>query len=196
MAKSWCGCTSSPTTRIRSWARTPLPDGTVRLFRQNGHDGLSFLVAQAIKYVPIGDKIELNLGADPEVIFELVKLRSWRDAVWMQVNGTNIFRRVDQPGVQIEINSSVAGWDDHTLFCQRVRNYTKKPIDLEIRRSFGGDVIFRSELAAKNHDFQTVQYTAAVQPGEKAELLYEIVQRQGHNAKQNHVTVEHPAVKP
>ena len=26
---------------------TPLPDGTVRLFRQNGHDGLSFLVAQA-----------------------------------------------------------------------------------------------------------------------------------------------------
>ena len=55
---------------------TPLPDGTVRLFRQNGRDGLSFLVAQAIKYVPIGDKIELNLGVDPEVIFDLVKLRT------------------------------------------------------------------------------------------------------------------------
>ncbi len=26
---------------------TPLPDGTVRLFRQNGRDGLSYLVAQA-----------------------------------------------------------------------------------------------------------------------------------------------------
>ena len=45
---------------------TPLPDGTVRLFRQNGHDGLSFLVAQPIKYVPIGDKIELNLGLRPQ----------------------------------------------------------------------------------------------------------------------------------
>ncbi|MHC4407285.1 MAG: hypothetical protein ACYTG0_47350, partial [Planctomycetota bacterium] len=55
---------------------TPLPDGTVRVFRQNGRDGLSFLVAQAIKYVPIGDKIELNLGPDPSVIFELAKLRS------------------------------------------------------------------------------------------------------------------------
>ena len=175
---------------------TPLPDGTVRLFRQNGHDGLSFLVAQAIKYVPIGDKIELNLGADPEVIFELVKLRFWRDTIWMQVNGVNIFRRVDQPGVQIEVNSSVAGWDDHTLFCQRVRNYTKKPIDLEIRRTFNGQVTFRSELQAKNHDFQTVQYTAAVNPGEKAELLYEIVQRQGYNAKQNNVTIERAAVKP
>ncbi len=175
---------------------TPLPDGTVRLFRQNGRDGLSFLVAQAIKYVPIGDKIELNLGADPEVIFDLVKLRTGRDDLWMQVNGTNIFRRVDQPGVQIQINSSVAGWDDHVLYCQRIRNYTKKPIDLEIRRAFAGHVIFRSELAAKKHDFQTVEYTAAVRPGEKAELLYEIDQRQGHNAKQNNVTIERAAVKP
>ena len=58
---------------------TPLPDGMVRVFRHNGRDGLSFLVAQQIKYVPIGDKIELNLGADPEVIFDLVKLKTWRD---------------------------------------------------------------------------------------------------------------------
>ena len=60
---------------------TPLPDGMVRVFRQNGRDGLSFLVAQQIKYVPIGDKIELNLGPDPEVIFELVKLKTWRDNI-------------------------------------------------------------------------------------------------------------------
>ena len=175
---------------------TPLPDGTVRLFRQNGHDGLSFLVAQAIKYVPIGDKIELNLGVDPEVIFDLVTLRSWRNDLWMQVNGANIFRRVDEPGVQIEVNSSVAGWDDHTLFAQRVRNYTKRAIDLEVRRTFAGHVVFRSELAAKNHDFQTVEYTATVKPGEKAELPYEIIQRQGHNATQNNVTIEQAAVRP
>ena len=55
---------------------TPLPDGQVRLFRDNGRGGLSFLAAQAVKYIPIGDKIELNLGVDPEVIFELVKLRA------------------------------------------------------------------------------------------------------------------------
>ncbi len=175
---------------------TPLPDGTVRVFRQNGRDGLSFLASQTIKYVPIGDKIELNLGPDPEVIFDLVKLRTWRDDLWMQVWGANVFYRVDEPGVNIRMNSSVAGWDDRTLFCQRVRNYTKKPIDLEVRRTLGGDVTFRSELAAKNHDYQTVEYTAAVKPGEKAELLYEIVQRQGHNAKQNHVTIQRAAVQP
>jgi hypothetical protein len=60
---------------------------------------LSFLVAQAIKYVPIGDKIELNLGPDPEVIFELVPLKVWRDAIWVQLQGLNVFREVGAPGV-------------------------------------------------------------------------------------------------
>ncbi len=174
---------------------TPLPDGVVRVFRDNGHDGLRYLVAQPVKYIPIGDKIELNLGPDPEVIFELVKLRVWRDNIWMQLNGLDVFKRVDEPGAQIEVASSVAGWDDHTLYTQRVRNYSAKPIELEVRRTFGGDVTFRSALEAKNYDYQTVEYTAPVPPATKADLLYEILQHQGRNAKQHRVTVEKADVK-
>ena len=174
---------------------SPLPDGTVRIFRENGRDGLSFLVAQPVKYVAIGDKIELNLGPDPEVIFELIKQRTWRDNLWLQVQGADVFRRADQPGVEIEVNSTMVGWDDHTLFAQRVRNYSGKPIEVEIRRAFPGHVVFRSSLTAKNFDFQTVEYTASVKPGEKADLLYEIVQHQGRNAKQNNVTIEAAEVK-
>ncbi|MHC4407286.1 MAG: hypothetical protein ACYTG0_47355 [Planctomycetota bacterium] len=175
---------------------TPLPDGVVRLFRQNGRDGLSFLVAQAIKYVPIGDKIELNLGPDPNVVFELVKLRAWRDVLWMHVHGPNVYRRVDQPGIRIEINSSVAGWDDHSLFTQRIRNYSDKPIDVEVRRMFPGHVVFRSSLAAKNHDYRTVQYTVRVKPAEKRDCFYEVVEHQGRNKRQDNVTVEKAEVKP
>jgi hypothetical protein len=175
---------------------TPLPDGTVRVFRQNGRDGLSFLVAQQVKYIPIGDKIELCLGPDPQVIFELIKLRTWRDNLWLQLHGLNVFKKVGALGVSIEVNSSMVGWDDRTVYSQRVRNYTAKPINLEVRRAFPGHVVFRSELAAKNFDYQTVEYTADVKPGEKADLLYEIVQRQGHNAKQQNVTIEPAPVKP
>jgi hypothetical protein len=175
---------------------TPLPDGTIRVFRDNGRDGLRYLVAQPVKYIPIGDKIELNLGPDPEVIFELVKLRVWRDNIWMQLNGLDVFKRVDEAGAQIEVASSVAGWDDHTLYTQRVRNYSAKPIELEVRRTFGGDVTFRSALEAKNYDYQTVEYTATVPPATKADLLYEILQRQGRNAKQQRVIVEKAEVKP
>ncbi len=174
---------------------TPLPDGVVRLFRHNGRDGLSFLVAQPIKYVPIGDKIELNLGPDPEVIFELVKLRVWRDNIWMHVHAPNVYRRADAPGVQIDVDSSVSGWDDHTLFTQRIRNYSKKPIEVEVRRTFPGHVVFRSALAAKNHDYRTVQYTANVKAAEKTDLEYEILEHQGRNKKQDNVTIEKAAVE-
>jgi hypothetical protein len=175
---------------------TPLPDGMVRVFRDNGRDGLSFLVAQPTKYVPIGEKIELNLGADPEVIFELVKLRSWRDDLWLQINGTNTFKQVKGDKLEIDVNSSVAGWNDHGLFAQRVRNYTARPIDLEIRRVFGGHAVFRSRLPAKNHDYQTVEFTSSIKPGAKADLAYELIVHQGRNAKQNSVMVEDAEVKP
>ena len=174
---------------------TPLPDGVVRLFRDTGRDGLSFLVAQPIKYVPIGDKIELNLGPDPEVIFELVKLRVWRDNIWMHVHAPNVYRRADQPGVEIDVNSSVVGWDDHTLFAQRIRNYSSKPIEVEVRRTLPGHVVFRSGLRAKNHDYRTVQYTAAVKAGEKADLPYEILQHQGRNKKQENVTIQETSIE-
>ena len=168
----------------------PLPDGIVRVFRNNGRGGLSYLTAQSIKYIPIGDKIELNLGADPNVLFELIKLKAWRDDIWMQVNGANIFRHVGQPGLRIEANTSVAGWDDHEVYAQRVRNFTAVAIDVEVRRPFYGDVIFRSQLKPLLHDYQTVQFNATVDAGKKSDLLFQIIRGQGHNSKQNNVKLE------
>ena len=174
---------------------TPLPDGVVRVFRDNGRDGLSYLTQQSIKYIPIGDKIELNLGPDPEVVFELVKVRAFRDAVWMQINGTNTYKKVDGETTQAEVNSSVAGWDDHSVFRQRIRNYTATPIDVEIRRSFEGHIVFRSQLEPKLHDYQTAELSAQIAAGAKKDLAYEIVQHQGHSAKQNNVTIETAEVR-
>jgi hypothetical protein len=160
------------------------------VFRDNGREGLSYLTQQTTKYVPIGDKIELNLGPDPEVIFELVKLRAHRDNIWMQLNGTTKYRKVDADDVRVETNSTVAGWDDHAIHAQRVRNYGRKQIDVEVRRSHPGHVVFRSSLAPKLFDYQTVEFRASVAAGAKADLRFEIVQHQGYNAKQNNVTLE------
>jgi hypothetical protein len=182
-------------TKEATLGTSPLPDGAVRVFRDNGRDGLSYLAAQNIKYIPIGDKIELNLGVDPNVSFELVKRRAFRDEIWMQLNGANVFRRVGQPGVQIDVNSTVAGWDDHEVYSQRIRNYTPKAVEVEVRRSFPGHVVFRSQLNPKMHDYQTPEFTATVDAGKKADLLFEILRHQGHNAKQDNVTLENAAVK-
>ena len=67
---------------------TPLPDGVVRRLPQQRPRRPLVPHAADVKYIPIGDKIELNLGVDPEVVFELTKLKASRNHVWMQINGT------------------------------------------------------------------------------------------------------------
>ncbi len=168
---------------------TPLPDGVVRLFRENGRDGLSFIAAQSIKYVPIGDKIELNVGPDPEVICEWVKLKTWRTSLWMQIRGADIYRQVDDGHVDIDVESTVAGWNEHSYYAQRIRNYSSKPIVVELRHTLPGHIVFRCPFAATLHDFQTVEFRTEVAAGEKADLRCEIVDHQGRNTKQNNVTI-------
>ncbi len=116
---------------------SPLPNGVVRVFRENRRDGLSYLTQQAVKYIPIGDKIELNLGPDPEVIFEWRKLKTHRSDIWFEVNGVNVFHKLDEPGFKAEPNMTVGGWDDDEIYSQRGRNYKTKSIELSsiIRRS-------------------------------------------------------------
>ena len=169
---------------------TPLPNGQLRVFRDNGRGGLSYVAAQQLQYVPIGDRIELNLGPDPEVLFELIKLSVFRDNLWLKVRGGNVYRQYGQPGVRIAVDSTVAGWDEHQVFSQRLRNFTDRTINVQVRRAYRGDVVFRSELNARLHDYQTVEYDTTVAPGQTVDLLHQITQREGYNRRQNRVVLD------
>ncbi len=170
---------------------SPLPDGMVRLFKDNERDGLSFLTAYQTKYVPIGQEIELNLGRDPEVIHERVRLASSRDNFWFRSKKARTFFSPSK-GHRIEPNYSVAGWDDHERWVERIRNYREKPVDVEIRLTLHGHVIFESELDPKLHDFQSPQFGEKIAAASKTDLAYEVTYRQGVNAKQNNVTLTNP----
>jgi hypothetical protein len=175
---------------------TPLPDGVVRVFRDNGRDGLSYLTQQAVKYIPIGDKIELNLGVDPEVIFELIKLKVFRSDLILQINGTTEFRKIGGDGAFKEENATLVGWTDHEVFSQRIRNYTGKDINVEVRRTIPGHIIFKSQLEPKLHDYQTVEFKSTVGSGKRADLLFEVIRLQGTSVKQNNVTLQDGKVAP
>ena len=133
--------------------------------------------------------INTYLGADPEVIFELLKPRISRDNLWVQINGTNRYHQIGGNEVVQVQNTSVAGWDDRIVFNQRIRNYSGKPIDVEIRRTYPGHAVFRSVLEPTLFDFQTVQFQKRVPAGDKADLLFEVVQHKGYNEKQHNVTL-------
>ncbi len=168
---------------------TPLPDGIVRLYRDNGRDGLSFLTEQNIPYVPIGQEIELNLGTDPEVVHEQVRLKSFRDSFWYRRHGVSVYYSPDK-GHRIQARDTIAGWDEHQQWIDRIRNYRGEAIDVEIRRSFNGHVVFKSGLGPKLHDYRTPQFSARVEAGQRRDLAYELVFKQGYNRKQDNVTLK------
>ncbi|HRY15116.1 MAG TPA: hypothetical protein P5330_04485, partial [Candidatus Competibacteraceae bacterium] len=120
----------------------------------------------------------------------LVKQKVYRDNLWFQIKGGNLYRKLGDDGFKLELDSQVAGWDEHTVYQQKIRNYRDKPIHLQIRREYPGDIMFRSQLNPTLHDFQTVQFEVDVGAGEKVGLDYEIIARMGYNQKQNRVELQ------
>ena len=172
-----------------SLGSAPLPDGVVRLYRDNGRDGLSFLTAYRTKYVPIGQEIELNLGHDPQVVHERVRLRAWRDNFWFEGHRPKFYFSPTR-GHRIEPNYSVVGWDDHERWVERIRNYRPKPIQVEIRRSYGGHVIFASDLDPALYDYHSPEFTATIAAASERDLAYHLSFKQGINKTQDNVTLQ------
>jgi hypothetical protein len=46
---------------------SPLPDGQVRLFFEYATQDLAYVGGTSTKYVPIGDRVEVNVGRDPDI---------------------------------------------------------------------------------------------------------------------------------
>ena len=105
---------------------TPPPGGSVRVFRQNERDGLIFMAKQQLRYIPVGEKIELNLGADPDVIFKQENISSRRNNIWLRSNSGSHYRHVGDHEVRYDWKGQVAGWDEHDVLRYRVKNYSKK----------------------------------------------------------------------
>jgi hypothetical protein len=155
---------------------TPLPDGLVRVFRDNGRDGLSFLGQQPVTYVPIKADIELNVGTDDEVVWERKP---------MSVERSN-FTFVEQPPPQAP---RVVGWDQAFNYREEIRNYRAKPIRAEVRHVIPGDVEMKAEGAVL-HDYQTVEFTFDIPASQKFGWDYSYTQHFGRNAKQNRIRLQ------
>jgi len=151
---------------------TPLPDGLVRTFRDNGRDGLCFLGQQQTKYVPIKEDIELNVGLDDEVVQELTCTSVLRQN----------FTFDHTPPV-------VVGWDEVYSWKEEIRNYKDKTVRMEVRHQIPGDIELEAE-AARLHDYHTVEFTFDVKPREKFAWHYEYTQHQGSNAKQDRIRLK------
>ena len=149
---------------------SPLPDGIIRVFRENGKDGLNFFTAQAVKYIPIKEKIELNVGWDKQVVYERVVL---------DVGRQNFIFEGTEP--------VVVGWDETRKWQEEIRNYRAKPIKMEMRHVLPGDVDFKMEGPRSLYDFQTAEYTMEAASRKPLKWTTEGTFHLGKNQKQQRI---------
>ncbi len=153
---------------------SPLPDGVIRVFRRNERDGLGYYTTQSTKYIPLKEKIELNVGTDDELVYERVIFDVERDG----------FIFDEKPRVP-----QVIGWNERQTWQEEVRNYRAKPVILEIRHQIPGDVAFALEDSPRAYDYRTVEYTVTVKPGETRTWTSAGLFRLGRNKKQDRVEI-------
>ena len=149
---------------------SPLPDGVIRVFRDNGKNGLAYYTTQSTKYIPIREKVELNVGTDDEIVYERVVL---------DVTRKNFIFGGSPP--------RVVGWDEFREWQEEVRNYRAKPIKMEIRHVLPGDVEFWMKDAPRLFDYHTVEYVVEVPARQKQKWVTEGLHHLGQNQKQNQV---------
>lgn len=147
---------------------SPLPNGRIRLFRENGREGLSYLGDQLLRYVPIQAPIEVNVGTDDLVVYETVR------------HGTERFAFTFRKG-------HVIGWDTRTRWVDVIRNYRQKPIHFELRRRWPGHVDYTSEQETTTFDHQTIQAAFAVPARGRVSYAATVVKHEGSNARQSRI---------
>ena len=154
---------------------TPIPDGMLKVYR--GVDDAKHLAYEgqsSFKYIPVGEKVELNLGAVADVVVE-PKL--------MEIRSDN--HRFDR-------NRNVAGWDDIQTWKVEVRNTRDVAIKVEITRNFDAphwDIAHSGSIDGyEKVDLDTVQFTVEL-PGrshktfEYTTTLYRGVRTEDYNRR-------------
>jgi len=139
--------------------QTPIPNGRVKIYRRvNKAANLSYVGGTGIKYIPVGEKVELELGPARRVLVE-PKLMNIRMENYLFDRRRNII-----------------GWDEIRTWRIEVSNARRLPVKLEITRGFGTAYwklkIRGKEIAYKKHDASHARFTLNLAPRSRKAFNY------------------------
>ena len=154
--------TNSPDAKL---GKEPLPDGRVQAFRLDTPDRLlSYLGATAVKYIPINESVELELGADQNVLVKPT-LMNW-----------------EKTNLAFDDNGNVKGWNIKETWKLELQNSRDIAVTVDLRRNFRGDWTLTTTDTYEKVDANKVKFLILLKPREKRELTYELLTRLGTNA--------------
>ena len=138
---------------------TPIPGGALKVYRAVDRAvHLSYVGQSNFKYIPVGEDVELNLGAVLDIVVE-PKLMDFATT-------NHMFDRF----------GNISGWDEIREFKITVKNTRDLPVKVEIRRNFGTtywDIEKDGDFDAYEQvDKDTVKFTVELKPRTSKEFRY------------------------
>ncbi len=146
--------------------KEPLPDGAVKAFRYVSEDLLyAFVGRTAVKYIPVDEAVELELGNDREVLVK-PKLMNW-----------------EKLNVQMDGNGNVKGWTIKETWEFELQNSKEIDVILDIRRNFPGDWAMETKAGYEKVDANKVKFVVPLKLREKQTFAYELTTNYGTNVR-------------
>jgi hypothetical protein len=140
---------------------TPIPNGTVRIYSQADEQGyLSYVGGTDIKYIPVDEEVELNLGPARLVGVEPILMDFKTD------------------NYVFDGKKNVAGWDEICTWKVEVANTRALPIDIEITRGFGTACwtlqIEDKDVSYEKYDAVHARFKLTLKPRSKRSFGYRV----------------------
>jgi hypothetical protein len=168
---------------------SPLPDGMVRLYSEYANKDLAYVGGTATKYVPIGDRVEVNVGRDPDITI----IRRQKDQHITNVVSRQYRRRIDDEFVMYY---DLIDYDETFFYEEEIVSGKPVVAKAEIERRFDANVVLwgsegqpkgwnseeegayvdlheidgRVERVDQNH----IKYFLDLNPGEKRFVKYSV----------------------
>ncbi|MCL4729725.1 MAG: hypothetical protein KJ044_04710 [Planctomycetes bacterium] len=144
--------------------KEPLPDGVLRLYRDQGQGRLGFMGALVTKYIPKGEEVKVNVGPDAECTLA-EKRMSLRKKDLMFEHGW------------------LTGWTTVEEFEIEVKNFRGRAVEVEIHRVIGGDFDFDSTDTFEKEDAQTRKIRFSLDPNSPRKLRCTGTTRHGRHSR-------------
>jgi hypothetical protein len=155
------------TTRFLSFANdekhklgnTPLPDGTVRIYGRADEQGhLSYVGAMDVKYIPVGEKIELDLGP----------------ARLVEVKPVQMDYRIENH--TFDNKGNVSGWDEVRTWRIEIANTRLLPVEVEVTRGFQTPYWTlkpaNKDVSYEKHDVTHARFKLTIEPQSRRVFEY------------------------
>ena len=145
--------------------KEPLPDGEVKAFRIATADNLyQFIGRTLVKYIPINEAVEMELGPDREVMIKPTLMN------WIKTD------------VGFDTKGNVKGWTTKETWEVELQNSKDIGVVVDVRRNFNGDWSLATQAIFEKVDATKVKFVLPLKAREKQKFTYELTVRHGTNA--------------